>query len=109
MLRQLGDAGEVVGQERAEAVDQVVADGGPAPARRLGADVVRHAGGAWREDRQVAAAVALELQLRLHALDHLLVADAELGGALRARRPRRVGQGGELLVAKHLERLRLGV
>ena len=75
-------------------------------AGRLVADVMRHAGGARREDREVGAALALELELRaLQALADLVVADAEVlvGGAAR-----RVGQAGELAVAEDLELLRRG-
>ena len=69
------------------------------------ADVMAHAGGARREDREVAAALALEPELRLHALHEVLVGDAEVG-ALGL--PARVGDARELLVAERVERLRLG-
>ena len=71
MLRQLPDGREVVGEELCDAVDEVVRHPRPHAAGRLGADVMRHAGGARREDRQVAAALPLELELRLHALAQL--------------------------------------
>src|SRR5215813_3607340 len=48
-------------------MDQVVADLRPFKAHGEVADVVAHAGGARREDREVSAALALELELR--ALD----------------------------------------
>ena len=59
----LADADEVLRIERDDAVDQVVADLGPFAADALVADVVAHAGGARREDRQIGAALALELEL----------------------------------------------
>jgi hypothetical protein len=104
-LRQLPDADEVVRQELADAVDEVVADACPFLAQLLGADVMRHAAGPRREHRQVAAALALETDLRLHAPDQHLVADAEVGGTGTARRVR---QPRELLVAECVQRRRLG-
>ncbi len=105
MLRQLADADEIVGQQRADAVDEVVADARPHFSGLLGADVMGHAGGARREDRQVAAALPLQLQLRLDALPQRIVADAEV----RRRRPaHRIGEPGQLLVAEPVQRLRLG-
>ena len=86
-LRQLADADEVLRVELHRPVDQVVADAGPLRGRRLVAEVMRHAGGARREDGEVGAALALELELRaLQALADLIVADAEVlvGGATRA-------------------------
>jgi hypothetical protein len=86
-------------------VDEVVADARPFLAHRLAADVVRHARGARREDGEVAAALLLQPELRLHALDEYLVADPQVA---RQRPARRVGQAGELLVAELLQRRRLG-
>ena len=72
------DADEVLRIELADAVDQVVAVLGPVQARRRIADVMRHGRGARREDRHVAAALALELQLRaLEALADLVVGDRD--------------------------------
>ena len=62
-LRQLAHADEVLREQRADAVDQVVADLRPFLADREVADVVAHAGGARREDREVGAALALQLEL----------------------------------------------
>src|SRR5258706_1557387 len=77
----------------------------PLDSGRLRPDVVRHARRARREDGEVAAALFLQLELRLYALHQLLVADAELvGGGL----PHRVGEPGELLVAEGEQGLRLG-
>ena len=53
------------GKETRHAVNQLVADGGPRRARLESADVVRHEAGARREDRQVGAALAHQLQLVL--------------------------------------------
>ena len=104
-LRQLADGGEIAGQQGADAVDEVVGNRRPLKADRLGADVMRHAAGARREDREIAAAFLLELELRLDALDQHFVADPEIGrGGLAGG----IGQPSELLVAEQLERLRLG-
>jgi hypothetical protein len=70
----------------------------------LGADVVGHARGARREDREVAPALLLELDLRLHALQQLLVGDAELR---RRGLAHGIGEPRELLVAEGEELLRL--
>ena len=69
MLRQLSDADEIVRQQRADAVDQVVGNPRPFDADRFGANMVRHAGSARREDGEIAAALLLEFELRLDALD----------------------------------------
>ena len=58
-LRQLPDADEIIRQQHAQAMNDVIADRGPLLAHRLGADVMRHAGRARRKDRQVTAAFAL--------------------------------------------------
>ena len=105
MLRQLADGREVIRQQRADSVYQIVGHARPLDAGRLGADVVRHAGGARREDGQVRAALLLQLELRLHALYQLLVRDAKLVGRGLAHR---IGEAGELLVAEREEGLRLG-
>jgi hypothetical protein len=64
-----------------------------------------HAGGARREDRQVAAALLLQLELRLHALAQLIVRDAEIG---RGGAAHGIGKPGQLLVPERQESLRLG-
>ena len=107
-LRQLADADEILRIQRADAVDQVVADLRPFEADALVADVMPHAGGARREDRQIGAALALQLELVL--LDAL--ADFVVGHLQRrARRHRRlvlgVGRRG-LLLAEALQVLGLG-
>ena len=104
-LRQLTDWRKVLGKQRADAVDQVVAHTRPLLADLLGADVVRHARGARREYREVAATILLQLELRRHALDQRRVADAQVGGGGLARGIR---DAGELLVAEGLQRQRLG-
>ena len=65
---------------------------------------MRHGGGARREDRDVGAAIALELELRLHALAQLVVGDVDraLDGGTR-----RILQPGNLRVAKRLQLFRV--
>ena len=74
-LRQLADADEVLREQLTDAMDQVVAVPRPVEAGARIADVMRHRRRARREDRDVGAAIALELQLRLHALAQLVVGD----------------------------------
>ena len=105
MLRKLPDGREIVGQQRRDAVDEVVREARPHLAGLLGADVMGHAGGARREDGEIAAAFLLQLELRLHALAQHGVGDAEI---VRGRPPHRIGEPGELLVAEGQKRLRLG-
>ena len=105
-LRQLADADEVLRVELRQAVDGVVAEDRPLAAGVGGADVVGHAAGPRREDRDVRAALALELELRaLDALAELVVRD--LQGRPR-RRLRRVLQGVDLALAPVEKLLRLG-
>ena len=104
-LGQLAHADEIVGIERADAVDQVVAHLRPVEAHRGGADMVRHARGARREDGDVGAALALELELGLHARAHLVVAELE---HVARGRLRRLLQGGDLALAVLVERFRRG-
>ena len=79
-LRQLAHADEIVGIQRDHAMDEIVADAAPIAAGALGADVVRHGRGARRENRDVRAARALQLQLRvLQAVANLIVRDFFLG------------------------------
>src|SRR5262249_18805837 len=105
-LRQLAHADEVLRIEPAHPVHQLVRDLRPLEADAFVADVVRHAGRARREDRQVGAALALQLELRaLDARADLVVADLEA----RARRllPR-VLDAGDLRFAEIVQLLRLG-
>src|SRR5689334_8076119 len=67
--------------------------------------MMRHAGGARREDGEIAAALSLELELRLDRLPQHLVRDAEVCAGWP---PHRVGKAGKLLVAELMQRLRLG-
>ena len=60
-LRQLADADEVLGIQIDDALDQVVAGARPGLRDRLVADVMRHRRRARREDRDVGAALALQL------------------------------------------------
>ena len=62
-LRQHRHADEVLRKQRADAVDQLVAGGGPGFAGPGIAEVVAHAGRARGKDRQVGAALALHLEL----------------------------------------------
>ena len=64
---QLSDADEIVGMKRRDAMDQGIGDLRPFRAGLRSADVMAHAAGARREQRDVGAALALEFQLRLHA------------------------------------------
>ena len=99
-LRQLANSDEIVGIERAAAVDQVVADLGPRETDGGIADVVAHAGRARREDGEVGAALALKCQLQLQALANLRVADVE---ARARRRPGCILPAGDLVLPKSLE------
>src|SRR6185503_13021935 len=77
-LRQLRDADEILRVELREPVDQIVAVLGPRFARRRVAEVMTHPARARAEDRDVRAALALQLELRaLHARAQLIVADRE--------------------------------
>src|SRR5690606_16840463 len=61
--------------------DQVVAAAGPLQANGLVSDVGRHGGGAWREDRQVGAALAQQTQLvLLDGLADVFIRDVGIGG-----------------------------
>ena len=103
-LGQLTDAHEVRGVQPADAMDEVVAVLRPMQARRRVTNMVRHGRGSRREDRDIAAALPLELQLGLlEALANLVVRDRE-------RRfgpcPRRIAQCFDLRVAKLLQAFR---
>ena len=75
-LRELGDAGEVVGVELGDSVDEIVAVLGPGDTGGLVADVMAHPARAGREDGQVRAALALEPELRaFEAFADLVVGD----------------------------------
>ena len=66
------------GIERADAVDHLVAHLRPGQADVVVADVVAHAHGARGEDREVGAALALQLELRaFEALADLVVGDLQ--------------------------------
>src|SRR4051812_18735301 len=92
-LRQLAHRREVLRIQPADAVDQIVAHARPLLARFRVADVVLHAARARREERDIGAALALQLELRsLDALADLVLRDLRLAG-----RPRelRLAPGGE--------------
>ncbi len=111
-LRQLAHADEIRRIERADAMDEVVADLRPFAAHALVADVMAHAGGARREDGEVGAALALQLELRaFEALPDLVVGDLQRAaqrrrglaldrlGLLLAEAFQVVGLGGVVAVA----------
>ncbi len=64
-LRELADTDEVIGKELADAVDDVVAELGPDERGLLIAEVMAHLTGDGREDRHVAAALFLQLELAI--------------------------------------------
>ena len=75
-LGKLADADELVREELADAVDQLVVHLGPVAANQLRPEVVPHRGRLRREDGQVGAALALLLDLAiLQTGADLLVAD----------------------------------
>ena len=103
-LRELGDAGEVLGVELGDPVDEVVAVLGPRDAGGLVADVMAHPARAGREDGQVRAALALEPELgAFEALADLVVGDADL--ALDVAVQRILGKLGLLALAVFAERV----
>src|SRR5882672_2007677 len=82
-------------------MDQVIAGARPVEARDLVADVVRHRRGARREDRDIRATLALELELRaLQTLADLIVTDAQVR---RLGTLRRILEPGDLSVAVLLQ------
>src|ERR1700744_5619596 len=82
-------------------MNEIVASAGPALARGLIADIVGHGGGARREYRDIGAARALQLQLRiLQAVANLIVGDF----FLRIERHIEAGfQARDLRIAKLLQ------
>src|SRR5689334_25206334 len=89
-------------------MDQVVADLRPFEAHALVADMVAHAGGARREDGQIGAALALQLELvLLDALADLVVRYLERSAQWRPRLVLSVGCRG-LFLAEAVQVLRLG-
>jgi hypothetical protein len=107
-LRQLANADEVLRIEVADAMDQIVADLRPFEADALVAHMMAHAGGARRKDREIGAALALELALiLLDALANLVVGHFQRG----ARRHHRLFFGVRrrgLFLAEAVEVLGLG-
>src|SRR6516165_4277227 len=76
-LRQHRHTNKILREQRADAVDQLVAGAGPGFAGRRITKVVAHAGGARREDRHVSAALALYLELATHdRLADLVIRDS---------------------------------
>ena len=105
-LRKLAHADEVLGIERAGAVDQLVAVLGPVAARGFVADVMAHPHRTRREDGEVGAALALLLELRaLEARADLVVADSERS---LGRRVLGILQRRDLALAPFLQLLRGG-
>src|SRR5262249_6026163 len=85
-LRQHRHADEVLREQRADAVDQLVAGARPGFADRRVAEVMAHAGGTRGKDREVGAALALAFELA--ALDRRT--ELVIGNS-RARRRRLAG------------------
>ena len=107
-LRQLAHADEVLRIERADAMDQIVADLRPFEADALVADMMPHAGGTRREDRQIGAALALQLELvLLDAFADLVVGHFQRGARRHCRLVLGVGGRG-LLLAEAMEVFGLG-
>ena len=105
MLRQLTDGGEIIGEQLADPVDQIVGKRCPLHADSLGSHMVGHARSARRKDRQVAAAFPLQLELRLDRLAQHVIGDAKI----RARRaPHRIREAGQLLVPELVQCLGFG-
>jgi len=76
--RELAYADEIIGIERADPVDQFIADFRPVPAGGCVTDVVPHAARPRREYREIGAALALNFELRVFkALPDLVIADPE--------------------------------
>src|SRR6185369_13204818 len=74
-LRKLTHADELLREQRAHTMNEVVAQPGPPLIGGCVADVVPHRRSTGREDRQIGPARRLECELRLHALPDLIVAD----------------------------------
>ena len=64
-MRQLADADEVLRVERTDSVNEIVANLRPFEADALIADVMAHPGRARRENGEIGAALALQLELVL--------------------------------------------
>src|SRR5579859_3279960 len=62
-LRELTDSHKIVWKERADPVDQIVADFSPGQTRLLVPQMVSHLAGDWRKQGEIAAAFYLEFQL----------------------------------------------
>src|SRR6185437_848789 len=100
-LRELTDAGEVFGVEVDDPLDEVVVGAGPGGRHLLIADVMTHRRGAWREEREIAAALSLQLELiGLDTLADLIIGDLRRGG----RRQARILEARGLRLAKSLVR-----
>src|ERR1700733_621163 len=101
-LGQLANSHEVLGIQRAHAINQIVAGPSPALTRGFVADVVSHGRSARRENRKVRAPGALQLELRiLQAVADLIIADRRL----RTRgNVKTAFKAGELFVAEFLKR-----
>jgi hypothetical protein len=107
-LRQLAHADEVLRIERYDAGDQIVADLRPFEADALVADVMAHAGGARREDREVGATLALQLELvLLDAFADFVVGHLQCGARRHRRLVLGVGRRG-LFLAETMQVLGLG-
>src|SRR5205823_13347943 len=97
---------EVVREESADAVAQLVADRSPCARHLEVTDVMRHEARARTEDRKIESSPAHDAELvRLDRFAQLVVADAELG---RLRHLGGIRDTGNLAVAPRLERLGRG-
>jgi hypothetical protein len=105
-LRQHRGGDEVVGEESAHPVTELVANGGPGARDLEIPEVMRHEARARAEDGEVEAALTHESKLvAFDRLAQLVVADLQLGWF---RHLRRVAKRGDLAIAPRLERLGRG-
>ena len=105
-LRQLAHAHEVIRVQLTHAVNQIVAVPRPVRTGRRVPNVMRHGRRARREDGDVGAALALQLELRaFQTFPDLVVADLDFAVVGRLRR---ILQRRDLRIAIFLERLGRG-
>jgi len=102
-LRQHGHGHEVLGEQRGDAVAQLVADGGPAAGHIEVANVVGHEARARAEQRDVAAALLHQPELvGLDGLAQFVVADVQV---CHFGHGRWILDAGDLRIAPVLQRL----
>src|SRR3989338_10274204 len=79
-LRELANTHEIVRKERADAMDQIVAELGPGQTGLLIAEMVGHLAGNRRKQGEVAAAFSLQLQLPpFNGGPNFVISDYEIG------------------------------